>query len=84
MIGSTTIPLKENCTVIESIYGDVKLIKRSRESAPALVTLSFSNLQDCLAYADKNQFRINIVYSGRKKNQGEVSRLPSPIGFRWF
>ena len=55
---------KEKCTVIQSLYGKVKLIKRSHESRPSLETLSFPNLKDCLEYADKNQFQINIMYSG--------------------
>ena len=60
---------KEKCTVIQSLHGEVKLIKRSYRSRPSLVTLSFSNLKDCLEHADKNQFQINIMYSGRKKEE---------------
>lgn len=63
---------KEKCTVIESLHGDVKLIKRSHKSGPSLITLRFSNLKDCLEYADKNQFQINIMYSGRKKKESEA------------
>ena len=55
---------KKKCTVIQSLHGGVKLIKRSNESRPSLVTLSFSNLKDCLEYAEKNQFQINVMYSG--------------------
>jgi len=71
MISLTNINQKEKCTVIESIYGEVKLIKRSYESQPALVTLNFSNLKECLDYVDKNQFQINILYSGRRKRDNE-------------
>ncbi len=71
MISLTNINQKEKCTVIESIYGEVKLIKRSYESQPTLVTLNFSNLKDCLDYVDKNQFQINIMYSGRRKRDNE-------------
>ena len=63
---------KEKCTVIQSLHGEVKLIKRSYRSRPSLVTLCFSNLKDCLEYADKNQFQINIMYSGRKKKESEA------------
>jgi len=59
----------EKCTVIESICGQVKLIKRSRESCPALVTLSFSNLEDCLEYINENHFQLHIIYSGMKKRE---------------
>ena len=58
---------KKKCTVIQSLHGGVKLIKRSHESRPSLVTLSFPNLKDCLEYVDKNQFEINIMYSGRPR-----------------
>jgi hypothetical protein len=71
MISLTNINQKEKCTVIESIYGEVKLIKRSYESQPTLVTLNFSNLKECLDYVDKNQFQINILYSGRRKRDNE-------------
>ena len=54
---------KEKCTVIQSFHGKVKLIKRSSESRHSLITLSFSNLKDCLEYVDKNQFQINIMHS---------------------
>ena len=54
----------QKCTLIETIQGEVKLIKR----APAnLTTLEFSNLRDCLDYVSENRFQINIVHSGRKK-----------------
>jgi len=68
-----TEPLhKEKCTVIESLHGDVKLIKRSHKSGPSLVTLRFPNLKDCLEYADQNQFQINIMYSGRKQKESQA------------
>ena len=63
---------QEKCTVIESLHGGVKLIRRSHKSGPSLVTLSFPSMKDCLAYADKNRFQINIMYSGRKKKVVEA------------
>jgi hypothetical protein len=63
---------QEKCTVIESLRGEVKLIKRSYQSGPRLVTLSFPSLRDCLEYADKNRFQINIMYSVRKKREIEA------------
>ena len=72
MIGLPTFNSREKCTVIESIYGEVKLIKRSFESRPSLVTLNFPNLQDCLDYADKNRFQINIIYSGKRKSNNQA------------
>ena len=56
---------KEKCTLIETLHGEVKLIKRAHAN---LMTLNFSNLKECLAYVDKNQFQINIVHSGRRKD----------------
>ena len=55
---------KPKCTLIETIHGEIKLIKRANA---ILTTLNFSNLRDCLDYADKNQFQINIVHSGRRR-----------------
>jgi hypothetical protein len=63
---------QEKCTVIESLHGQVKLIKRSHKSGPSLVTLSFLSLKDCLEYADKNRFQINIMYSGKKRKEIEA------------
>ena len=71
MIGLNNTHPKEKCTVVEPIYGEVKLIKRSLESRPALVTLCFPSLKDCLDYAERNQFHINITYSGRRKEDSE-------------
>jgi len=59
--------LKEKCTVIESMQGKVKLIQRIDESYSRLLTLSFLNLRNCMEYAAKNQFQINIIYSGMRK-----------------
>ncbi len=53
------------CTLIETIQGEVKLIKRADAN---LTTLEFSNLKDCLDYVSKNRFQINIVHSGRRKD----------------
>ncbi len=61
----------ETCTVIESFYGEVKLIKRSPQPQPGLVTLSFPNLKDCLDYVDKNRFQVNVLYTGNRKKEGE-------------
>jgi hypothetical protein len=71
MIGLNNTHPKEKCTVVEPIYGEVKLIKRSLESRPALVTFCFPSLKDCLDYAERNQFHINITYSGRRKEDSE-------------
>ncbi len=72
MVSFADIPRKQKCTVIESFQGGVKLIKRSHKSGPSLVTLSFPSLKDCLEYAVKNRFHINIMYSGRKKKEIET------------
>ena len=55
----------QKCTLIETIQGEVKLIKRADAN---LTTLEFSNLRDCLDYVSKYRFQINIVHSGRKKD----------------
>jgi hypothetical protein len=60
------------CTLIETVHGDVKLIKRANAG---LTTLNFSNLRDCLDFADKNQFQINIVHSGRRRGDGKSPKL---------
>ncbi len=56
---------KEGCTLIETFHGEIKLIKRAHAN---LVTLNFSNLNDCLAYVNNNRFEINVVHSGRRKD----------------
>lgn len=66
-----TLP-QEKCTIIESLHGGVKLIKRSHPFGPRLVTLSFPRMKDCLDYADKNRFQINMMYSGRKRKEVEA------------
>jgi len=71
MIWFADIIHKEKCTVIESLQGEVKLIKRSYKFGASLVTIPFHNLKDCLEYADKNRFQINIMYSGRRKRDNE-------------
>jgi len=55
---------KEECTLIETFQGEIKLIKRVHAN---LVTFNFSNLRDCLTYVNKNQFEINIMHSGRRE-----------------
>ncbi len=72
MIWFTDTFHKQQCTVIESLHGEAKLIKRSHQSGLPLVSLRFPNLKDCLEYADKNRFQINIMYSGRKKKESQV------------
>jgi len=69
MIRFADIIHKEKCTVIESLQGEVKLIKRSYKSGASLVTIPFHNLKDCLEYAHKNRFQINIMYSARRKER---------------
>ena len=68
MVWFADIIHKEKCTVIESLQGEVKLIKRSYKSGASLVTISFDSLKDCLEYADKNRFQINVMYSARRKD----------------
>ena len=63
------------CTVIESPLGMVKLIRRTHNAHPTLVTSIFSSLEDCLKYAEKNRFEINIIHSGKRKKR-EESRHP--------
>jgi len=59
------------CTVIETLHGDVKLIRRAYDVYPTLITSNFSNLADCLQYVEKNRFEINIIYSGKRKGSEE-------------
>jgi len=66
---------EQKCTLIESIHGEVKLIKRSDDSPANLVTLIFSNLEDCMEYVDKNKFQIIVTHSGRRRNSGERENL---------
>jgi hypothetical protein len=66
MIGLVGSNHKEKCTLIETIHGEVKLIKRSHDSPNNLETFKFSNLKDCLEYVDKNKFQVNIIHSGKK------------------
>ena len=63
---------KGKCTVIESMEGKVKLIQRVDESYSRLLTLSFPSSKNCLEYAAKNQFQINIIYSGAKKESRDA------------
>ena len=64
--------LKGKCTVIESMQGKVKLIQRIDESYSRLVTINFPSLKNCLEYAAKNQFQINIIYSGARKESRDA------------
>jgi len=53
-----------NCTLIETIHGEVKLITRSNDF---LETLRFPNLKDCLEYVDRSRLQINIIHSGKRR-----------------
>ena len=53
-----------NCTLIETIHGEVKLITRVNEFLEAV---RFSNLNDCLEYVDRNKLQINVIHSGKRK-----------------
>jgi hypothetical protein len=53
-----------NCTLIETIHGEVKLITRSNDSLEAL---RFPNLKDCLEYIDRSGLQINIIHSGKRR-----------------
>jgi len=82
MVWFSDITYKQKCTVIESLQGGAKLIKRSNKDGPSLVTLSFQNLKDCLKYADKNRIQINIVYSAKRKESDRsqaISENESPL-----
>ena len=57
---------KRKCTLIETIHGEVELIKRSDDS-PNLEILKFSNLKECMEYVDKNKFQITVAHLGRKR-----------------
>jgi hypothetical protein len=59
------------CTVIETLHGMVKLIRRTHDVYPTLITSNFSNLDDCLKYVEKNRFEINIIHSGKRKTREE-------------
>jgi len=60
---------KQKCTLIETILGQVELIKRSDDS-PNLEILKFSNLKDCMEYVEKNKFQITVRHLGRKRISG--------------
>jgi len=62
------------CTVIETLHGTVKLIRRAHDVYPTLITSNFSNLDDCLNYVEKNRFEINIIHSGKKKTREESKK----------
>ena len=53
-----------NCTLIETIHGEVKLITRANEFLEAL---RFSSLNDCLEYVDRNKLQISIIHSGKRR-----------------
>jgi len=62
---------KNRCTVIESMHGMVKLIRRAPDVYPTLVTCDFRTLEDCLKYAEKNRFEINIIHSAKRRKREE-------------
>jgi len=62
---------KEKCTLIETVHGKVKLIKRSNNSPNNLETFQFSNLKDCWEYVDQNKFQVNIIHSGKRRSDRE-------------
>ena len=62
---------KEKCTLIETVHGEVKLIKRSYNSRNNLETFQFSNLKDCWEYVDQNKFQVNIIHSGKRRSDRE-------------
>ncbi len=66
MPGSAPPEYKGNCTLIESIYGDVKLIRRSDHFLQAI---KFSSLKDCLEYVDKNRLQINVIHLGMRREE---------------
>jgi len=63
--------MNNRCTVIESMHGMVKLIRRTPDGYPTLVTCDFPSLEDCLKYAESNRFEINIIHSGKRRNLEE-------------
>jgi hypothetical protein len=71
MIDLVSSNYEEKCTLIETIHGEVKLIKRSYDSPNNLETFKFSNLKDCWEYVDKNKFQVNIIHSGKRKSDRE-------------
>ncbi len=60
---------KQKCTLIQTMNGDVKLIKRSDDSPNDLETLRFPGLKECIEYVDKNQYEIAITHLGRKQKK---------------
>ena len=63
-LSSEDLNRRGNCTLIETIHGEVKLIMRANEFLEAL---RFSNLNDCLEYVDRNKLQINVIHSGKRK-----------------
>ena len=65
-----------NCTLIETIQGEVKLLTRSNDF---LEVLRFPNLRDCFEYVDRSGLQINIIHSGkRRETENDNSHQPSP------
>ena len=56
-----------DCTLIETIQGEVKLITRSNDFLEAL---GFPNLKDCLEYIDRNRLHINIIHRSKRRETG--------------
>ncbi len=59
----------QKCTVIETLNGEVKLIKRSDDAPADLETLSFANLEDCMEYVGKNKFQISVTHIRRNRKE---------------
>ncbi len=55
--------------MIETLNGEVKLIKRSNGAPADLETLSFPNLEECMEYVGKNEFQINVTHLGRRRKE---------------
>jgi hypothetical protein len=62
---------KEKCTLIETIHGEVKLIKRSDDSPTNLETLKFSNLKDCMEFVDKTNFKLLLLIWEKNETVGK-------------
>jgi hypothetical protein len=55
---------RRNCTLIETIHGEVKLITRANEFLEAV---RFYSLNDCLEYVDRNKLQINVIHLGKRR-----------------
>jgi len=76
MINLTDSNPRYRYTVIETIYGEVKLIRSSEQPSSNIETLRFPNLSDCMDYLNRNQFRIDVLHSGRREKKQEPRHTP--------